>query len=725
MILNKISFKNVKRNESIENKKKIKIIKNKYKNPSPKKSNSNYNIIKIDLFPTNNIIIIDSKKHINKPKNNNSFTNIKTLNNNVNNIISNIKNQNLKTEQSTDFTSNINNNKNNATSYSTFSPNKNKPNNTSYSFSKKINRSKYSRFYSPRKKGTSPKINEKIYKNTTFSNLLKNQEAQLLKKGKTRNAKSSLQMPYIIKKNNTCKKYKYSGFYNSSINKDNNLKKEINDLMLINQNINLHLKKSKSYNLKNNNIKLPEYIKTSNNIYKDKTINIKFIFAFQRKKDEFIKKNRLLMKQNYFKNILNQRITKISNFNKNKEKKIKYLDSRINIYQTFISHFKIYNIINHNLRLLNIILEKNEYNNEKLLHIKKNYNNEIDRLKTSIKFHNNKRNAIIYWYELLCKIKGDSITDINNYNFNYIINNLIIDDLNKGFNRIGEKIIFLKNKYKNLSGEIFLLKNRKDKNQEEYKSFYDKDQEIIINKENELNILKIANDKLYNIRNNIINKKVIDYLDIEKYNLDLDKYNLCSNKNIIFIQKIGQIFENYIFYLKNNDNFNFEEKNKIEKIEKEIIIKNKKYNNLKNDKIKEYIFDILFIIERYINILLFNIEKEKQRIGNEEFNIVLKNFKMMENIEKKKIFLYERQNKIEEDKKNLIKEKIHFLPIKKVYIPFFAIKKQNLENNNLKIINKKNYSYDEKNLSLIDKNKQNVFYMDDDGTDKYNELLIE
>ena len=103
---------------------------------------------------------------------------------------------------------------------------------------------------------------------------------------------------------------------------------------------------------------------------------------------------------------------------------------------------------------------------------------------------------------------------------------------------------------------------------------YDTDQNEIINKMKELNILKEKYYQLNNIKINIINRKVIDFLDIKKYNIE--KYNPYikkENKNIILVQKIGKLFENYIYYLKNNKYFSIKEKQKIDKIEKEIAIK--------------------------------------------------------------------------------------------------------------------------------------------------------
>ena len=63
-----------------------------------------------------------------------------------------------------------------------------------------------------------------------------------------------------------------------------------------------------------------------------------------------------------------------------------------------------------------------------------------------IKIHNNKRNEIIFWYEFLCKIKKDVPITKSNNNYEEIVKGLDIDDLNKGFNQLTERIIFLGNK---------------------------------------------------------------------------------------------------------------------------------------------------------------------------------------------------------------------------------------------------------------------------------------
>ena len=721
MILNTISFKNVKRNENYLKKKKIQDNKKKFIKPLNHKSNSDKTITTINTKSIYNNIPTQYK---NKIIRNNTYTNIFSFNNNVNRIISDLKNPNKKTELSTDFNSNIRNT-NNISYYSSYDyKNKKKRN---YSFSKKNKRKNY---YSKAKN----KISEKNLENIGFSILLKKQEYSSLKKGKRRIVKSSYQIPYIIKKKSINKKFNFIGLYNANIDKESKLKKEINNLMILNQNINL--KKSKSISLKKNKLLNQEYKKINNNINNEKILNIKIKFSYQRKKDKFIEKNRLLMRQNYFKKILEEKISIIEKNRVDNNKKLKYLNNKIDILKTLISHFKINNIINYNVKLLNIIIEKNEHHNSLLIEVIKKYNNEIDKLKMNIKMHKNKRKEIFLWYELISKIKGDipKENNNNNYNYNYndIVNYFTINDLSKGFDRLAEKIIFLENNYKLISDEIFLLNNQKNLMNKEYQQFYVKDQKIIKESENELNILKEINIKRNNIKNNVINKKVNDILNIEKYNKDL--YFNKDNKNIMLMEKIGKIFENYLQYLYINEYFIYEEKEKIKKIESEIIIKNKKNNNIfKIEKIKKYFFDIIFIIEKFINNIILEINKQKQKIGKENYKKIVKDSMLIKYIEKKLNILNDKEDK-NEIENNIIKKenKIDFLPIKKVYIPYLAIKK---ENNDLKINNNSfNYENNIKYKHILDsgenKNKKNkfkkdFFYLDDDGIDKYNELFFE
>ena len=221
-------------------------------------------------------------------------------------------------------------------------------------------------------------------------------------------------------------------------------------------------------------------------------------------------------------------------------------------------------------------------------------------------------------------------------------------------------------------------------------------------------------------------------MNIEKYNKDL--YFNKDNKNIMLMEKIGKIFENYLQYLYINEYFIYEEKEKIKKIESEIIIKNKKNNNIfKIEKIKKYFFDIIFIIEKFINNIILEINKQKQKIGKENYKKIVKDSMLIKYIEKKLNILNDKEDK-NEIENNIIKKenKIDFLPIKKVYIPYLAIKK---ENNDLKINNNSfNYEKNIKYKHILDsgenKNKKNkfkkdFFYLDDEGIDKYNELFFE
>ena len=704
MILNTISFKNVKRNENIiKNKNKnAKSIKKRHNDFKNKKSQSDYNLINMNSY-TNNSININPKKYtyaynIYKRRINYTYSNINIFTDNINNIISNLKaqNQNKKTELSTDFSSKIliknNNNRNN------------------------IN-------YIQAKRGKSSTLTENLEK-INYSALLKKQEKILLKKGKKRVAKSSVQMPHIIKKNDVYKKYKFHGLYNSKIDKDNNLKKEINELMIINQR--LKFKKNKNLSFENNKLNNSININAiNNNINKGKTLNVNIKFIFQRKKDEFLGKNRLLMKQNYFNALLKEKISKVENTNKNNEKKIKSLDDKIRIYKDCISFFKINNIINQDLKILDSVKEKNEFSNSKLIFTVKKLKKEIDKLEIKIKTHNNQRKEIIFWYEFLCKIKNDMPIWIKSDNYKEIVNCLEIKDLNKGFNQMAEKIRFSENKYKNVSDELFELNNKKEELNKNYELMCNIDDKEIKNKGKELKRLKEEYKDLFNVKSNIIK----NYYYIKK-----------KNKKYVFLQKIGKLFENYFYYLKNNKYFNLEEKEKVKKIQKEIIgvknknkNKNKKYYNynLKNDKIKQYIYDIFLLFEKFANNILSNINKIMEKIGKEEYKKILNDFKLRERAEKKMLFVYDKEDEKEEE--NLIeKNKIYFLPIKKVYIPFFAIKKENSQNNG-NILYNKSFSCDKinKNLSKEDENLKkrktkikSLYYMDDEGIDKYNELFF-
>ena len=110
MILNTISFKNVKRNENYLKKKKIQDNKKLLIKPLNPKSNSDKTITTINTKSIYNNIPTQYK---NKIIRNNIYINIFSFNNNVNRIISDLKNPNKKTELSTDFNSNIRNTNNN------------------------------------------------------------------------------------------------------------------------------------------------------------------------------------------------------------------------------------------------------------------------------------------------------------------------------------------------------------------------------------------------------------------------------------------------------------------------------------------------------------------------------------------------------------------------------------------------------------------------------------
>ena len=732
MILNTTSFKNVKRNEQFLKNKKLKNNKKKL----VKKSNSDFNLISIKIGQNNNYKSVQYKK--NNFIRSNTHTNIYDIKDNINNIIQNIKYPNKKTEQSTDFSSNIYNN--NFNNYK--NNNKTNKNNTCISFSHKVNRKSNYNNFNLTKRGKS-KINDKILETINYTILLKNQEELLLTKGKKRLAKSSIQMPYISKnknkKNNINKdNNKFTGLYNSNFKKQNKLKEEINALMAINQKIQLNKRKSRSFSFKNDNPFKNIDRNINNKKFRQKTLNVKIKFSYQKKKDEFIGINRILMKQYYFRKILEQKISTIKSNNKNRQIKIKKTENKICVLKNCIAYFKINNIINHNIKLLNIILEKYKSDIYELCQTRKKYNNEIDKINIKIKYHNKKRNEIKFWYELFCRVKGDFPIKRDN---NDMVNFLLIDDLSKGFNHLAEKIMTVENKYKNINDEVFMLKKEKNKLNDEYKFNYERDNIEIKNKEEELNILKYIYGKLCNKKNNEIDKKIDNFFDIKKNNnifQNNKRYNLYLigdyNDNII-IQKIGKLFENYIYYFKRNEYFTFEEKEKIKKLNKEIFFRSRKrYTTFKIEKIKKNIFEILYIIEKYINCLIDEINQKKENIGKEKYKQITKNVILLKRIEKKLNFLYNKENDNDKEINLMRKEnKINFLPIKKVYVPYIAIKNENMKYD-LKKLKNKSFSYtgknNQKNFSFIGENQKlktnkNLYYLDDDDANKYNELFFE
>lgn len=721
MILNKISFKNVKRNENILNNAKLKINAKVYHNMKPKETNCEYNVINDKANINNNLksnMLKSYKRNNSHSKINNTYSISNYFIDNVNNIISYLKNPNRKTEQSTDFSSSIINTNNNISSNCNKALTL-KKNKTYFTLPNKMNKRKDIKFFYE-KRGKSATINDNFLGNYNFSTLL---EKLKLKREEKRNIKSSVQIPYIIKENKINCKYKYIGLYNSNKNKDNTLKKEINNLMRINQQI--KFRKSKSFNSNDNSFIPLNYKRYSINSIKDRgnSLNININFCFQRKKDEFIGKNRLLMKQNYFNNLLKEKKTKAEIDNRNNKRKIKNIDNKINNLQIFINYFKINNIINKNLRLLYVIYEKNEYKNSKLLKEIKNYNNEIINLKIYIRIHNDKRNEIFSWYELLCKIKGDIPLETNNNNFNEIVNSFAIEDLSKGFNYLAEKIIVGDNKYKNIRDEIFTLKNIKEQMNQEYKLLYEKGEKEIKKNDKELIILKGTFQILDSIKNNVMNRKVIDLLDLKKNHLD--KYSIYlkrHNKKIVIVKKVIKIFGNYLNYLKNNDYFSLEEKGKIKKLEKEVIQNYKKLIYVKKEKIKSYILEIFYIIEKLINFLIFDINHVKKKIGKEKFKKIMNNYNLR-GIENQ--FMLSNYTEDINEETNYKNDKIIFLPIKKVYTPFYALKKEIMNHNKIYIKKEKNKSVDDKNEKKKTKTKQSLFYMDDSGRDKYKELLFE
>ena len=747
MILKKMSFNHVKKKEFVTKNKKIKFLERK-SSFNNKKSNSNYNLLTIKIHSINDFPSVNpsrNHKHILKNKSSNNFT----LNENVNTIISKLKFENKNNRsnppnQSTDFNSSFYNKTINSKVHQSYY------NKTSFSFS---NKAKRRQNYNENIRKTT-KINHNLLENTDFSRLLKNQESSQLKLVSKRAAKSSVQIPYILKKNKSEKKYKYVGLYTTgNTGKENNLLKEINNLMTINQKISIGKKKSRSFCFKNkknsSDVKMNDSknVNTANSINSikgdnsQKKINIKIKFSFARKRDEFIEKNRLLMKENYFKKLLNERVSKIENKNLWNKKKIKYLKNRIYILNDFIIHFKINNIINHNLKLLDYVIDKNTSEQIDLLKIVKRYNKEIERLNSNINNHNHQRNEIFFWYKFLCKIKGETPIEINNENFKQIVNCLIFNDLSKGFNQMAQNIITLENKYKNNYDEIHLLNQEREIIKNHNRLMNQKDKDEIKKEEKELYNLKDVNKNLNNIKSNIKKKKVIDFLDLEKYaNVQYNyRYNYYfkkeTNKISILIQKIGYLFENYAPYLKSKfyfRNLNDSEKKQINKMEKDLL-KCRKNTNKKILYFKSHIFDIFFIIERFINFLIYYINQQKQIMRKEEFRIIINKAKFLKNFERKVIILYDKQNEETED---IIRKgnKLYFLPKRKVYIPFLAIKNENMKNNG----NKKNNSFSHENKTkyyltinenqnkVINKTKSHSYIEeeDDDDLDKYNELFF-
>ena len=277
MILNTTSFKNVKRNEQFLKNKKIKTNKKNIL----QKSNSDHNIITIKISENNKYKpSLNLKTHDFIRSNTNS--NIYTLKDNINDIILNLKQQNKKIEQSTDISSNINTNTYNVSKIN--------------SITKTHKTYKTNKVYKGNniklKRGKSVmKIKSKAFESLNYSILLKNQEKIILAKGKNRNARSSIHMPYIHKDNKNLKKYKYVGLYNTKLEKDTSLKEEINTLMTKNQKIKTEQKKSRSFSFKNNNVSKTLNTKTNfnpimsnNKIFRGKTLNIKIKFSYQKKK---------------------------------------------------------------------------------------------------------------------------------------------------------------------------------------------------------------------------------------------------------------------------------------------------------------------------------------------------------------------------------------------------------------------------------------------------------
>jgi hypothetical protein len=208
-----------------------------------------------------------------KPSRNHNhlLKNKSTLNENVNIIISKLKfeNKNNKTippNQSTEFNSSFHNK---SISHKVLKSNQNK---TSFSFSSKAKRRQN---YNVNIRKTT-KINHNLLENTDFSRLLKNQESSQLKFMCQRAAKSSIHIPRILKKNKSEQKYKYVGLFTTgNTGKENNLLKEINNLMTINQKIKLGKRKSKSFCFKNkknsSEVKVNDskYVNTTNSINND------------------------------------------------------------------------------------------------------------------------------------------------------------------------------------------------------------------------------------------------------------------------------------------------------------------------------------------------------------------------------------------------------------------------------------------------------------------------
>lgn len=123
-----------------------------------------------------------------------------------------------------------------------------------------------------------------------------------------------------------------------------------------------------------------------------------------------------------------------------------------------------------------------------------------------------------------------------------------------------------------------------------------------------------------------------------------------------------------------------------------------------------------------------------KNIGKEKYKQITKNVILLKRIEKKLNFLYNKENDNDKEINLMRKEnKINFLPIKKVYVPYIAIKNENMKYD-LKKLKNKSFSYtgknNQKNFSFIGENQKlktnkNLYYLDDDDANKYNELFFE
>ena len=135
-------------------------------------------------------------------------------------------------------------------------------------------------------------------------------------------------------------------------------------------------------------------------------------------------------------------------------------------------------------------------------------------------------------------------------------------------------------------------------------------------------------------------------------------------------------------------------------------------------------------MEKFINAIIYNIKKEKEIIGNEKFKKIINNTRIMKTVEKKLLIFHDKEENIDEEDNNITKNenKINFIPIKKVYIPFMAIKKENI--NNLKNENDESFHKVEKFKNNTDEStkknsKNNLYYLDEKGIEKYNELFFD